>query len=274
MFTVCLLLIAYCLLPLKAHALTPTPTVKTTPTPTTATSKVTPTPTKAAPLQNIDNQINDLKERIASRVAQLKLVEKKGIIGTVTDVSGTQITVSDLNNETRFIDVDEITKFSSPSAKDSFGLSDITKGSKVGILGLFNKQSRRIMARFVDVMVTPVVVRGAVVAVDPTEFTILLQQEDGQKLNIDVETVTKTLGYTKEGGLAKSGFSKVKEGMRILVVGFPNIKDRKRIIGSRVIIFPDLPKNPRIELVQQAMSPQETIVPSTGSGKKLTPITR
>lgn len=254
----------------KAFAVTTTPTPKVSPTPKAApTTKPT-----TAPLQNIDNQINDLKERIASRVAQLKLVEKKGIIGTVTDVSGTQITVVDGNNETRFIDVDEITKFSSPSAKESFGLSDITKGSKVGILGLFNKQSRRIMARFVDVMVTPVVVRGAVVAVDATEFTILLQQEDGQKKIVDIETVTKTLAYTKETGLAKSGFSKVKEGMRILVVGFPNIKDQKRIIGSRVIIFPDLPKNPRIDIVQQALSPQETIVPSTGSGKKLTPITR
>ncbi len=43
-----------------------------------------------------DSEIRDqLIENIASRVAELKLVEKRGIVGVVTDVSNTQITISD-----------------------------------------------------------------------------------------------------------------------------------------------------------------------------------
>src|ERR1035437_5362298 len=75
-----------------------------------------PTPTtNPSLLQKVANEI-------ASKTAQLNLVEKRGIIGTVTDVSGTQITLSDLNGNTRFVDVDELTKFSSTSS-NSYGIS-------------------------------------------------------------------------------------------------------------------------------------------------------
>src|SRR5260221_6373171 len=84
---------------------------------------LSPTP---AP-NSLEQQISNLKDKIASRVAQLKLVDKRGIIGNVTDVTQNQITVSDVKGNTRYIDVDELTKFSSPSAKSSFGISDITK---------------------------------------------------------------------------------------------------------------------------------------------------
>jgi hypothetical protein len=64
------------------------------------------------------DQISDqLITNIASRVAQLKLVEKRGIIGVVTNTTNTQITVTDSQNNTRFIDVDELTKFSNPIAR-------------------------------------------------------------------------------------------------------------------------------------------------------------
>src|SRR3990167_5837024 len=107
----------------------------------------TPTP------ENKNQEIKDqLISNIASRVAQLNLVEKRGIIGKVTEATNTQITLSDIKGDTRFVDVDELTKFSSPNAKGTFGISDITKDATVGILGLYNKESRRILARFVNVI--------------------------------------------------------------------------------------------------------------------------
>src|SRR2546423_2045460 len=84
------------------------------------------------------NQINQLKEKIASRVAELNLVEKRGVIGTVSDVSANQISITDITGKTRYVDVDEITKFSSSQAKKSFGLSDLTKGTRISVLGLYN----------------------------------------------------------------------------------------------------------------------------------------
>ena len=102
---------------------------------TKATPTKTPTPTEGS----LQQQVNELKSKIASKVAELNLVEKKGIYGIVTDTSDTQITLKDLNGKTKFADVDELTKFSS-SNNDSFGISDVKKGMTLGILGLYNKK--------------------------------------------------------------------------------------------------------------------------------------
>ncbi|MBI2074578.1 MAG: hypothetical protein HYT83_01930 [Candidatus Levybacteria bacterium] len=252
---------------MNAIALSPTPTDSDAPT---------PTKTEVKKDTNTSEVINDLKERIASRVAQLKLVKRKGILGTVTDISGTQITLSDPQNNTRFIDVDELTKFSSPStsAKESFGLSDITKGTKLGILGIYNKQSERILARFVNVISLPTIINAAVTSVNSDDFSFKIVEEEGKSNSVDVEKITKTFSYSKETDLVKSGFSKIKEGQHVMIIGFPDIKDKARIVASRIIIFANIPKNPRIIIPQEALDPQDTTTPSTGSGKKLTPITR
>lgn len=220
----------------------------------------------------LNQQINDLKTRIASKVAQLKLVERKGILGNVTEISNTQITLLDSANNIRFVDVDELTKFSSPSAKGTFGISDITKGTTIGALGLYNKESRRILARFVNSYTLPKIIHGAITNVDSDNFTLNVILENQEINLVDVETVTKTLSYTKNDGLTRLGFSKIKEGQRIMVAGFKDVKNKNKITATRIIIFPEIPKNPKITIPEKALNSSDVVTPSTGSGKKLTPI--
>ena len=230
-----------------------------------AGAAATPTPTTAS----LETQINDLKDKIASRVAELKLVEKKGIIGTVTDSSDTQITLSDLSTNIRFVDVDELTKFSSSLSK-SFGISDVEKGQTLGVLGLYNKQSRRILAREVNVLSKPPeVVYGGISVIDNKNFEITVVKENGQKVVVSVENVTKTYSYSG-GELTKSGFSKMSETQTVIIIGLADKNDPDKILATRIILFPDIDLGSKINLAPQ----NPTIVPSTGSGVKLTPITK
>jgi hypothetical protein len=234
-------------------------------------ANTTPSPANT-PSQGDIQQIDDLKNRIASRVAQLNLVEKKGIIGTVTDATNSQITVSDVNGNIRFIDVDELTKFSNPNATGTtFGISDITKNMKVGVLGLYNKQSRRVLARQIDVLVLPNVFVGAVYSIDSKNFNFYIVSEDNKQTFIDVETVTKTYSYSFGEGLVSAGFSKILVDESIMVIGFPDKQNSSHIIASGIILLPDVPKNPKINYIP-ALNPGASITPSTGSGRKLTPI--
>ena len=229
---------------------------------------VSPTPQVIPLNEKLNNQINDLKERIASRVAQLKLVERRGIIGTVTDISNTQITLSDLKDETRFVDVDELTKFSSSSSKD-FGISDIGKETKLGILGLYNRESKRLLARFIEVVSTPKFYHGVITSVNDKNFTLTISLTDNKQVTTDIENTTKTFLFTKANGLTKSGFSKIEMSTRILVVGFPDKKDKDKIIATRVILFPELPKNPAISAVSApTKEPTPTEEPTPTGGKK------
>ena len=258
-----ILLLATCYLLLAAKTFAVSPAVSPTPQ---------QTPSEKSELMN--QQINDLKTKIASKVAQLKLVERRGIIGTVTEVSSTQIALTDLQNNIRFVDVDELTKFSSPSAKGTFGISDITKGSSVGILGLYNKESRRILARFVNTGMYPKIIHGVVISINSSDYVLKVISEDEKITFVDVETITKTLSFTKQDGLTKYGFSKIKEGQNLMIAGFTDIKNNNHLIASRIIIFPQIPKNPKIKIPENVLNAGEETKSSTGSGKKLTPITK
>lgn len=197
-----------------------------------------PSPTSAS-----NNLVEELKQRIAAKVSQLKLVERRGIVGTVTDVSNTQITVSDISGNTRFVDVDELTKFSSPSAHENFGISDITRGTTIGILGLYNKESRRILSRFVNVMTTPEVRFETAETIDNKNYNITGLSDMNSTDAIEVESSTLTSSYTKDGGLMRSGFSRIKEGAKFLLTGYIINNDKNHLSASRILLFPDLENN-------------------------------
>lgn len=262
----------------SAIALSPTPT--TGKTKTTATSAPSAKPSNTDVLdEKLNEQVNQLREKIASRVAELNLVEKRGVIGTVTEVSGNKITMTDINGKTRYVDVDEITKFSSSSAKTSFGLSDLAKGTKIDVLGLYNKQSKRILARFINVSVNPTVITGVISAIDKKNYTVTVVQEENKKHTVDIQSGSKIYIYSKDEGLVKYGFSKLIDGDRVLVSGYTDKKNPELIEASRLITFPELPKDPKIVLPQvseePSSSPSETgkVTPTTGSSKqKPTPV--
>jgi len=243
------------LAPAKVFAATPTPATNASPTDEALDKKLT-------------DQINNLKEKIASRVSELNLVERRGMIGVISEVSGNKINVTDILGKTRFIDVDEITKFSSVSAKESFGLSDLKKGTRISTLGLYNKQSKRILARFIATTTDPVFVSGAISDIDNINFFITIVTPDGKKIKLDIPTTTKTNSYDGEE-LVKSGFSKLGIGNRITAIGFPDKKDPTIIVANRIVTFPTLAKNPKI--IISVPSPTEKVTPAATKKSSSTP---
>src|SRR5262249_45906314 len=154
------------------------------------------------------------------------------------------------------------------------GISDITKGTTLGVLGLYNKESRRILARFIDVVVMPISVSGAVADVDSKNFTTTIATADKKTYTVDIESTTKTFSFDGTT-LAKAGFSKITEGERITVIGFIDKSNSRHLTASRVLLFPTLPIDPSITVVKpDTLQLQGTVVPATGSGKKLTPLNK
>lgn len=230
-----------------------------------------PKPTSESVTEKLSTQINDLKEKIASRVAQLKLVEKKGILGIVKEAGSTQLTLTDLAGTERIVDVDEITKFSSPSAKDSFGISDLKPGMKISVIGLYNKDSQRLLARFINSYTIPLFLSGTISDVNREDYTVTLTMEEGKSYLVDIESVTKTTIFNDPDSPVRSGFSKIEAGARTIIIGYPDKKEANRMVATRILLFPNLPKNPRIVIAPNAVNPTDQTT-SSGSGKKLTPV--
>jgi hypothetical protein len=227
----------------------------------TPTATATSAPTDPEKEQNLLDQINNLKEKVASKVAELKLVEKRGIVVLVNQTSGNKITTTDLADQTRFVDVDEITKFASPSAKGTFGISDITKGMRLSVIGLYNKQSKRILARDIEVVTLPMFVSGTVKDIDKVNFTVTIVSQNQTSIIVDIENVTKTSVYTDEDGVARGGFSKIVAGERVYVSGYPSISEKNRMTATRIIAFPELAKDSKVIVAQptaEEISPTPT----------------
>ena len=235
-------------------ATTASPTAVPTPTPNTTST------TSAA----INQQIDNLQARIASKVAQLNLASKKGFIGTVNDASDTQISLTDVNGNIQLIDVDEFTKFSS-SSNSNFGISDIKKGMTIGVLGIYNKDSRRTLARFIDQENLPTIFNGAVTNIDDKNYIITVTTADGKDIPVYIQDLTKTLEYTNSEGLIRSGFSKINLNERVTVIGFKNQSDPKQILATRFIHFPSLAVNPKIPIIK---NPLNSPTPSPTKSKK------
>lgn len=217
----------------------------------------------------INTQIDDLKNRVASRVAELKLVEKRGIIGVVQSATDTQITINDLKDKTRIIDVDELTKFSS-SNNNSYGISDIKKGSKISVLGLYNKESERILARFINEITIPLFIQGVITKKDSANFTLTLAVEDGTTYLVDIERITKSFAYNN-GDLETVGFTKIDTMKNAVIIAYPDPKEKNRITASKIIVFPDAPKNPKVPIIEDESSPTPTGKSPLGGATKSTP---
>lgn len=228
----------------------------------------------ATPTQGQIDQIQKIKEMVASKVAELKLVEKRGILGKVKDTTGTKITVMDNKGNERIIDTDELTKFQDDvGSSKNFGISDIKKDEQLSFVGLYNKDTERLLARIVTrVHSIPDLFEGMVTDKNLADFTLTAVDELGVKKVISIENTTKTSIHSQDG-ILKSGFTKIAVGQRILAVGFADKKIKNQINATRIIHFDDLP--PSSQMAKFAKNNNGDEVPvSSGSGKKLTPITQ
>lgn len=195
----------------------------------------TPTPT-------VDEKVSEFKERIATQVAKLNIIKKRGVIGTISDLGNNQLTIEDIRGNKRFVDVDELTKFADINGK-SVGISDLEKGNSITIIGLYNTESRRLLARFIKIESFVKRIWAEVVDIDSKNFTLeVADLETKESIIVDIEKNTLTNEFKKEEGLIKGGFSKIQVNERILVIGFPK-KGKESLTANRILLFPELSPN-------------------------------
>ncbi len=243
----------------------------TTPTPATPTT----TPAKTTPEATEIDRIQKIKQLVASKVAELKLVEKRGILGNVKETTTTQITLEDDKSDTRIVDVDELTKFQQDSSGKSFGISDIQVGQSLSIIGLYNKETQRLLARFIiKANNIPKTISGIITDKDSKNFNLTIVTDDKKQKVIDISTSTKIYSYDKNNALAKAGFTKIEIGIRVYAVGFDDLKIKDQINSSRVIFFKDLPPSDSMKKAKDQLDAAQQTQSSTGSAKKLQQITK
>lgn len=206
-------------------------------------------------------RVQRIKDIVASKVAELNLVEKKGIIATVTEVGSTEIKGVDYKDNNITIDVDELTKFDFDD--ENFGISDLEVGQIYSFVGLYNRDSEKLLARFISQPASiPDYIDGAISELNEDDFQISLIDKDGNTYLVDIENSTDTVVIDEEGGLEESGFSSLEVGQRVIAVGF--IDEDNEMSASRLIHFALIP--PTVEVLANL---EEETTTATGSSNTL-----
>jgi hypothetical protein len=198
----------------------------------------TPSATLTPKITGDTKQIEDLKERLATKVAQLSQTEKRAISGTVKSVSLASITVETKTKDLKIELNDGIKVFQFLKGKRTeLTADDISKGDSVVIFGEFDSTLDLMKAKVIFIAgFSETRLVGTVTSTDTKEFTISLATVDNQNILIDFERTTKAYEWALGGNLAKSGFSKIVKGLPITVLGTMVPKVDNRLSASRILI--------------------------------------
>lgn len=197
-------------------------------TPTATPSAGTPTPT---------NKIDDLKERLATKVAELRQTQRKAIYGTIKAVSVSTFTVETATNDLKIELTDDINVFQMIKGKRTeLTIEDLAEDDIVTVFGEFDTGLDLLRAKVVVIQAAPLVrVAGVVSAIDREEFIVTVTTSGGQNYLIDIEKTTSVLAFDRTKGLIKGGFSKLETGSTVHVVGTAVPKVDNRVSAARLI---------------------------------------
>lgn len=226
----------------------------------TATPSATPASEKA-------KQIEDLKDRLATKVAELRQTQKKAIAGTVKSVSITSATIETPTKDIKIELPDELKVVQILKGKRTIlSVSDLEKGDTVAVFGTYDATLDLLNAQFIFIQDPPPLrIAGTVTAVDKTAFTLTVTTADDQAWTIDIERYTKTNQWSADKGVAKSGFSKIGIGDSVHITGTATPKKDNRMSADRILDLGNLTGAP---------APTPTATPTPEASASAQPTTK
>ncbi len=193
---------------------------------------VTSTPSATA------QKIEDLKDRLATKVAELRQTSRKAIFGTVKSTSLTSFVVETKTKDVKIELTDDLNVIQYLKGKrTTLTTENIAKGDTVAVFGDYDTTLDLLKAAVVFIQgAIPERVNGTVASRNDKEFTLTIISPQGQSFTIDIEKATKTLGWDREKKeLVKSGFSKIATDASVHVVGTLVPKQERRISATRIV---------------------------------------
>ncbi len=187
-------------------------------------------------------QIEILKEKIATKVAEIRASEKGGVLGVVKSVAKSKLNIKTKESEI-IVDYLEDTIFYSltDAEKTETSAAKIKEGEQITAFGYFDNTKTSLSAKYIYLTPLTIHLIGKITDINKEDFTITVKEPQGNML-IDIETTSKMLQISPDKKLAKIGFSKLKIGDITHITGTPNKKEENRLSATRIItVFLNLP---------------------------------
>lgn len=192
----------------------------------------TPTPTTEK-----SQKIEDLKDRLATKVAELRQKERRAMYGTVKSIS---VSTMHIDMETKDIKIeltDDMKVFQILKGKrTTLTVDDIAKNDRVTVFGEYDTTLELLRAKVVFIENTQIEhISGVITDVNKKDYTITITTQQDVPYVIDYETSTKLSVLSTSEGLSKGGFSKLISGDTVFITGTLVLNKDKRISALRIV---------------------------------------
>lgn len=206
--------------------------------PIMAVTNATPSATPKAPQATVSAQLEELKVRLATKVAELRSVVKRAMYGSVKTVSLTSATVETKTKDIKIELTDDVIVSQMIAGKrTSLDLEKLEAKDTVTVFGTYDEALDLLKAQYIFIESAAQTARlsGIVADVDDAEFSLTVNTPEGRSITVDIEKTTKATAWTATGGIVKGGFSKIAVGDTVHIVGTSVPKKENRISASRVL---------------------------------------
>lgn len=199
------------------------------------TPEATPT---ATPKAAVNAQLEELKDRLATKVAQLRDIVRRAVSGTIKTISISSATVETKTKDIKIELADDIIVSQLINGKRTvLSVEDLTRDDPVTVFGSYDATLDLLKAKVIFIESTRIAehLSGTVIEIDRDQNTAVVETSEGRKVTVDIEKATKTIVWTKDGGLAKGGFSKITTGDTVHVVGVAVPKKENTYTAVRIL---------------------------------------
>ena len=201
------------------------------------------TPYEFAQDESTDSgEIEQFKEKLASKVAELQKKDERAMPGFITEIKGKQIKLKTKDNETYTVEVDDVlTKFYSleTGVKKEIEFKNLTKEDYIIIAGPIS--GKIITANNIYRDTSYSLSSGVVNEVNQSEYFLKALSFENEEITIDVESATKRLVVNaKNLGFETIGFSKIKSGDIVHSIFKKSADSKKdtRFSATKFIVIP------------------------------------
>ena len=189
----------------------------------------------------IEPEIKDLKEKIATKVAELRKKSQKPIAGTVAEISDKTIKISSEDLDEYEVKTDDsLTKYYQiGTTYKELKFADLKKGDYIIVTGPLLDKSVDANVIYRDESYT--VVSGKITIVDKDNFLVKVTTISKDNYVFDIEKKTRQeILNIKTLEIDKATFSKIKEGDTIHIAAKkdPKIKEEGRFSAIRFLVIP------------------------------------
>ena len=211
-------------------------------------------PTPAPGGENIIDklkQIEILKEKIATKVAQIRESEKGARLGTIKELKENTITLITKGKEEKItLNEDTLYYKITDGNKKEASHNDIKNSLTISAFGYFNQLGEPLQAKFIFIQEIPARLAGKIADLNKSDYTLTVKTKDGNQI-IDFEKYTKTTLFQPGKGKSAGGFSKFNLNDSVFIAADPHENEENRYHALRILQI----SNPQI-------IPSETATPS------------